>query len=59
MFYRLYKILLKDSINLSLLQKTANIQLTSKDPIESFEQQKTMDIQFQSKDSMYRLNETY
>jgi hypothetical protein len=58
-FYHFYKILLKDSMNPSLLRKTANIQLRSKDPMYPFEQQKTMDIQFQSKDSMYPLDKTY
>ena len=45
-------------MNPTLLGKTTNIQLRSKDPMYSFEQRKTMDIQFQSKDSMYPLDET-
>ena len=57
-FYCFYKILLKDSMNPTLLQKTTNIQLRSKDPMYPFEQRKTMDIQFQSKDSIYPLDET-
>ena len=46
-------------MNPSLLSKTTNIQLRSKDPMYPFEQRKTMDIQFQSKDSIYPLNETH
>ena len=58
MFYVFYKILLKDSMNPTLLRKTTNIQLRSKDPMYPFEQRKIMDIQFQSKDSMYLMDET-
>ena len=52
-----YKILLKDSMNPTLLRKTMNIQLKSKDPMYPFEQRKTMDIKFQLKDLMYPLDE--
>jgi hypothetical protein len=46
-------------MNPSLLRKTTNIQLRSKDPMYPFEQRKTMDIQFQSKDLMYLLDEIH
>ena len=45
-------------MNPTLLRKTKNIQLRSKDPMYPFEQQKTMDIQLQSRDSMYSMDET-